>query len=213
MTAYDLNEIEIAIINDLRYNIVDPNSRGSTATETFNGDGVTKSFVLAQTITSALVTISSVVMKYGSEYVINSSGTTITFETAPSTGTNNISVAYKYGITWVYPDFNKNNITLADFPRISCGVISSSTQPNATSGDSYKTSMIVSITIAGKTRQQINTLINLVRTRLLDNNKSFGLFNMIEPSNESAIADSALHNRIMQRSIDFFIPYKSEVKN
>jgi len=211
MTAYNLNEIELALINDLRHHITDPLSRGSSTTDLFNGNNTTKIFTLSQTAISVEPTVNGVIMKYGTEYTINSGGTDITFSTAPSTGTNNVSIALKYGITWVYPDFNKTNITITDFPRISISAISTNTQPNAIGGANFKTSLIISATIAGKTRQQINSLINLVRERLLNNAKSFGLFTIIEPSAESALSDSALHQRIMQRTIDFFIPYKFEV--
>lgn len=211
MTAYNLNNIEFAIINDLRINIVDPNSRGSTTVDLFDGDGNETDFVLTHAANSVSVVLNSVLQKYGTEYTLSDDGTTVSFLTAPPVGTNNVVIASKYGETWIYPDFAKPNITISDFPRISCSVISSSTTPNAIGGAQYRSSMMVSVIVAGKTRKQINSLINEVRDRLLNNNKSFGLFSIIEPSAESAIQDSNLHQRIMQRTIDFFIPYVQEV--
>jgi len=210
MTAYNLNEIEFAIINDLRHNITDPLSRGSSGLSTQNGDDAETDFTIPAS-KSLSITVDGTLQKYGVDYTINSAGTTISFVTAPPTGTNNVVISYKYGTTWIYPDFNKQNIQISDFPRISCNVISSSTQPNAIGGANFRTSLLLSITIASKTRQEINSLMNSIRERLLAQAKNYGLFVIIEPSAESAIQNSNLHDKILQRTIDFIIPYKFEV--
>lgn len=210
MSAYDLNQIELAIINELRYNITDPLTRGSTASESFSGNNLTTSFGLSNNSNSIYLTVGGTEQKYGTDYTINTTGNTITFTSAPTTGTNNITAEYKHGPTWIYPDFNKAGMTLSDFPRISCSIISSNTLPLAIGGEKFRTSLILSITVAGKTRQQINNLIQQIRNRLLTKTKNFGLFVNIEPSAESAIQNSNLHNRILQRTIDFVIPYKDE---
>ena len=61
----------------------------------FNGDGGTVAFTLSRTVTSVLdiqVTIENVPQNPGSAYTVN--GTTITFSSAPPSGTNNIYVQY-----------------------------------------------------------------------------------------------------------------------
>ncbi len=67
----------------------------NTATETFSGDDSETTFTLANTPVSVTsVTVDGSARSAVTDYTV--SGSTITFETAPATGTNNISVTYTY---------------------------------------------------------------------------------------------------------------------
>ena len=63
----------------------------------FNGDGSTTAFTLTQTPAGSgannfIVFVNNVYQRYGSSYAFTVNGTTITFTSAPPSGTNNIQV-------------------------------------------------------------------------------------------------------------------------
>ena len=63
----------------------------------FNGNGATTAFTLTQTpsgnsANNFLVFVDNVYQRYGSSYAYTVNGTTLTFTSAPSSGTNNIQV-------------------------------------------------------------------------------------------------------------------------
>jgi len=102
--------------------ISDPAGRGTEVTETFSGDGDDKTFVLTNKHLMFIVsiTVGGVAQKwitdFDVDYGTNDTGATIIFVSAPATGTNNISVTYRHGSKWIYPDFPRNDAT---FPRMS----------------------------------------------------------------------------------------------
>ena len=66
-------------------------------TDEFNGNGSTTAFTLTQTpsgnsANNFLVFVDNVYQRYGSSYAYTVNGTTLTFTSAPSSGTNNIQV-------------------------------------------------------------------------------------------------------------------------
>lgn len=102
-------DYEKALINYLRWKLTDPEGRGSTATETFSGDDSTTDFTVAQNGVKYIgtVTVGSSEKVFNQDYTVDfknsSSAAVVTFRTAPTTGTDNISITYGYGSTWVYP--------------------------------------------------------------------------------------------------------------
>ena len=97
------------LLNYLRWKVSDPASRGSTATETFSGDGSTTTFTVANNGMEYVgtVTVDGITQRHGEHFTLdlkdeNTAGT-ITFRTAPASGTNNISITYGYGTSWILP--------------------------------------------------------------------------------------------------------------
>lgn len=132
MVAFTQLDIKEAIINYLRSNIPDPAGRGSTATELFSGDGSTTTFTLANKggryITNVTVdgAAQNLIEHYTQDLKFDTQYPTITFRTAPASGTNNISVTYGYGATWIYPDFPRSDATS---PRIGITPVSELSNP------------------------------------------------------------------------------------
>jgi hypothetical protein len=209
------SEINKEIINFLRSNITDPNSRASSGTELFSGDGTETEFVITQSGIKAITSIEhpiDTVLTYGTDYTYEPSTQTITFTNAPTNGTDNIEINYLYGDTWIYEDFNKVNMTINDFPRVSSEIISSNSRTINIGGGYVLNNLLLSITVAGKTKQQIKEIHEEIKQELLDNNKSFYHFVFIEPTSSSAFANSGLHDRIIQQTKDYTLPYVFDTK-
>ena len=92
------------------------------AASVYSGDGSTVAFTLEQVVTQdedVLVSVDGVVQEPSVGYAV-SSGTTLTFSAAPSTGTGNIFVQYlglAHG-TVVPPEANKGNFKSGGLFRI-----------------------------------------------------------------------------------------------
>ena len=116
-----MKNLKIALLNDLRKYLTDPASRGTSQTDTFSGDNSTTKFVLTKRPVMYIdsITISGTSKKLNRDYTLNfgtsSSYGNITFGTAPDTGTDNISITYKYGKNWIYPG---SPYSKAEMPRI-----------------------------------------------------------------------------------------------
>ena len=72
-------------------------AQASPHIDEFNGDGSTLSFTLAQTPAASnaanfIVFVDNVYQRYGSSYAYTTNGSTLTFTSAPPSGTNNIQV-------------------------------------------------------------------------------------------------------------------------
>ena len=75
----------------------------NTHIDEFNGDGSTTAFTLTRTpaansAANYAVFIDNIYQRYGSSYAYSVSGTTITFTSAPASGTNNIQVIQLNGV-------------------------------------------------------------------------------------------------------------------
>ena len=72
-------------------------AQASPHIDEFNGDGSTTAFTLTQTPSASnaanfMVFVDNVYQRYGSSYAFTVNGTTLTFTSAPPSGTNNIQV-------------------------------------------------------------------------------------------------------------------------
>lgn len=78
-------------------NVTDPNARGTSLTQTFSGDDNTKTFTLTYVPDYfSSVSVGAVSKKFFTDFYNDFGSKTIVFDDAPSTGTNNISVTYRY---------------------------------------------------------------------------------------------------------------------
>jgi hypothetical protein len=116
------------IVEFLRTNLLDPRARAeSLQTELF--DGGSTDFSLTATIGNVQaikeVKVDSVVQVKWKDYWYDAQNQKIIFFSNTASGTNNVSVEYKYGTTnWIYPDKPKNSLSSTSFPRINVTEVS-----------------------------------------------------------------------------------------
>lgn len=122
-----LEEPEEILTNFLRSRITEitrtgESNRQTNTSQNFSGDDNTKIFTLTNTpVSIKTVTVGGVTQTPYLHYDIDLDNKKIRFVTAPGTGTNNITVNYYYGSTWIYPDSPRDDLARLSYPRI--GVI------------------------------------------------------------------------------------------
>ena len=104
-----MENLKRGMLNLFRKYFYDPAKRGTSQVDSFSGNGVLTTFTLTKKplmyITSVVINGST--LKMNRDYYVDfGTGTDygkILFVTAPTTGTNNIVITYKYGNNWIYP--------------------------------------------------------------------------------------------------------------
>ena len=96
------------IVNDLT--VLGENKKYET-TELFSGNGTTKEFILVRNAVSIKVSVGGSEKKGEEDYELDSLGRTITFETAPASGTDNISVEYEFELPLYLRGQRQSSIT------------------------------------------------------------------------------------------------------
>ena len=153
--SIDRRNIKKEIVNSLRNaDLISTSVRGvTTFTQEFSGDGSTTDFVLTGTgignggiknIRS--VTVGGVLQTFGTDYDFSDDFQTISFTTAPITGTDNIDIEHDFSAIGdrIYPDFPKKTISVNDYPRIGFDILSETTTPKALRGAIYQTNIVIS---------------------------------------------------------------------
>ena len=116
-------------------------NRLSSANETFDGTGAQTAFVL-NTIPDSIVTVTvnTVEVYPYKDFDIDLDNKTITFNTAPASGTDNVSITYKTGSSWIFPDTPRDDLKKNSYPRIAViPITESSQQQSIAEDDTYDT--------------------------------------------------------------------------
>ena len=95
------------IVNDLT--VLGENKRYST-TDTLSGDGSETEFSLTYNATSTVVKVGGTEKSPEEDYTIDGLGRTLTFTTAPASGTNNITVEYEYELPLFFRGIRQSSI-------------------------------------------------------------------------------------------------------
>lgn len=218
----DINAIKEEIINDLRVNITDPSSRGSSASVNLSGNGSDTAFLINVSTAKAISSIEhpiNTVLTFGTDYTFNTdyddSGIKklrIVFTTPPASGTDNIEVNYKYGETWVYPDYSQPQSTLSDFPRITVDVLQGNTSTESADGSVKESTITVSITLDDFKSERLDGLFKSIRERMLEKQKSWYYLSYLTPSTISPLLPNPTgRNKVLRRTADFDSIYNFEV--
>lgn len=187
----------------------------TTVTETFNGDNSTTDFVVSNTNLKNVrsVTVDSNPQTKYTDYDIDWNNNTISFTSAPATGTDNISIEYDYGSTdHIFMDFPREDISLSSYPRVGFDFISNVTTQESTGSDLHQTRSLLSVTVFGTTKKEIETILFNLRTVVFNNKIDItpeipllitqGLGPLIEEEDRG--------NKIMSRTMDFIAPFQFE---
>lgn len=89
--------------------------------ETFDGTGAQTVFTVGTLPLNAVVDvkIATVSQQKFAEYSFDLRAGTITFATAPPSGTDNIEITYITGSNWIFPDRPDINLSKGSYPRVS----------------------------------------------------------------------------------------------
>jgi len=186
----NLNELIKELVMDLRANITDPKNRGSTKTDVFSGDDNTTTFTLSElgVKTITLVKVDGVTKTYGTDYTVDlkeedpSQYPTVTFTTAPPTGTDNVEVTFKYGETWVYPDYPRTDLSLNKYPRLALVELASNSTPSSLWENKIVTQFYFDVIAYADKAYTVRKILNEVKERILNHGKSFyTVDNVIQP--------------------------------
>jgi hypothetical protein len=216
-TVIDYNEIKEEIVVKLRNaNILSTTQRNvTTVVETFDGNDLTIDFVLSNSNLKNIrtITISSVAQDFGSDYTVNYKTATVTFLSAPATGSDNISITYDYGTDRIFTDLPKNTLTVNNFPRIGVDIIGDNSDENELSGDTKITNISFSIVVYSVDTDDIDTCLKAIRTLMLTEQKNFYNLRYVQRLLTGPLLLFAESNnqKIMQRNVDYLSRFNIEI--
>ena len=117
MSSLNLKNVEDEVVNFARSLVKDPRSRHTNTSESFSGNGVDKDFVLSNSAVCVnSVTVDSNSMKWGVDYTYDGNTKTVSFVSAPPSGTDNVVVDYDYGFSWGYWSYPSVSRKPDDYP-------------------------------------------------------------------------------------------------
>lgn len=121
----------------------------------------------------------------------------------------------------IFPDYPREDLTLTSFPRVGIEITSVSTSPLGLGGGNHISDILVTIYVwvpANKDSSiaggfggltDLEATIKNIRDVMRTNAKNFYTFSWIYPKGESPLIRGQ-SNKVMQKSIDFFIRFKIE---
>jgi len=152
------------------------------------------------------------VLVYGQDYTVNFVTGVISF-TSAQTGAYTIS--YDSGSTdKIYPDFPRDDLTISSYPRIAIDVINGSSDVFGIGGSQFISNFSVTIVVYDDNQNDIESVIDAIRTDFVNNASNFYYFNFIKPTGTGPMISSPdRSNEIMQRNIDYQIIMEVETKS
>jgi len=216
-------DIKRELTNRLRNaDLISISDRGvTTVTEEFNGNNSDVEFILTNAGVKNIrsITVDSVSQDYGTDwdFTENSSGiTTVTFTSAPTTGTNNVDIQYDYSSSGdrIYPDYAKATISINKFPRIGFDIISSTTTDLVLSGKLEQTNMVISFVAYGVGTKETEELYDSIRSFLLSIDQDLFYLNYLTPTGEGPMLSfGGTNDKVFQKNVDFRAPLLFEQRS
>lgn len=214
MAKTDLWEVDKELVHFLRRNISDPSGRGTTTLEQFNGDGSNTRFELANAAFHTVVvgTSDGGRREYGYGYALDYSSNTgtaaVIFGTSPNSGTNNVSILYHHGDTWIHPDLPFKKVGMSEYPRIGMETISSAMAQIGLGTGMTRTSMLKDIVVYAENVQQLRGLVNDVKNSLINNKDQFYNMIFVQPVGMGPVnKEPDRHEKIVSQNITVEIPF------
>jgi len=202
-----------------RQRLTDPISRVNIETTTQSGTGSKVKFILPRVsincINSILVnnTIQSNYTDYYVDYKDNNPNDfPIVYFLSPPSNLSIIEFTYQYGTTWVYPDVPKIDLSLAGYPRVSIRELGFRTVEDGLGALGNITDILGSVDIYSSKESELQSLIEDVRTFILQNKKNFHYFKFITTQGIGPVLVSpSREERVLQQNLDFMIQFRLEV--
>lgn len=159
------------------------------------------------------IVVAGTTLTFGTDYTVayNAANVVITF-TSAQTGAYTIS--YDYGTTdKIYPDYDQDDLTISDFPRISIGILSIDTNAAAT-GNVNLSTVIFNVTIYEKVKKTLRGYIATLRQKFIDAQDNFYYLVPVKPYRLNPELPSPYEygkDKIMQQSYDFISDLNLEI--
>ena len=225
ITAINIGNIRKELTNSLRSgDIITTAIRGvTTASDTFTATAGQNNFTFTHTYCHNIrsVSVQAVDKFYMADYTFN--GTTLILNTGANLA-DSVIVSYDYGATAgdkIYPDFPRDDLSLTSFPRIGMGITSIRTEPLGLGGKAFINDILLTVDCVVPTNKDssvssgfggtddLSTLLEAVKSRIINQAKSFYSFKWIQPSGASPIIPST-NGKIIKQGIDFIIKFVVE---
>ena len=154
------------------------------------------------------IVVNAIFLKYGRDYNVDFTfddfgiiKTKINF-TSLQTGT--YAIDYDFGSDKIWPDYPRDDLKINSYPRIAADVLGIDTKEFGIGGNELISDIMLSITVFGQSINRINSIINSIRKRMLENRKTFFYFKFAgQPAVGPLIEDPNKRQEIMRQNIDF----------
>ena len=215
-------DIKKELTNYLRNSdIISPTDRGVTQfTENFSGDGIQTDFVLTGTGVGnggikniRTVTVDSVALTFGTDWVMSDDFQTITFTTAPAIGVDNVEIEHDYSATGdkIYPDFNKVITENSTFPIIGFDILATISEGISLGGSAFRSTLQISFVGYERGANASDDLIEEIRDKLFQNRLNWFYLNYLRPDNEGPLLKvDGTNDKIFQRNTDWEAAFEFE---
>lgn len=189
----------------------------TTTTDNFSGDNSEVNFTLTNLPKNIrTVTVDAVTLYNFNDFTTDYETGIITFNTAPASGTNNISISYDYGGSGdkIYSDFPRDDLHIQNYPRVGFDIISINSEDYDLQHTLTLNSIIVSVIAYGKTKTQTQQILDTIRSQIFNNRKNIGNFRLVATNGFGPLLITEKgQDQIFQRNIDLIIPLQTEGDN
>jgi len=208
ISIYDIKEELVVFLRN--QDIISISDRGVTTSQdtgTFIADS-NHTLVVNPTLIKNVrnITIGGSAIALGTDYTVNYTTGIISF-TVAQTGAYVINYD-QGGSDRIYPDFPQPYLKLNQFPRIAVDIISGNTSEFELGAGANWSEYAVSVVAYDKDQSDTEGLVASVRSKLMDNKKTFYYSTFITPTAMGPLIVSPFgQNRIFQRNQDFNIRF------
>jgi len=206
--------IKQEIVNFIRSSDIIPISTRGVTTEqdtgTFTAD-VSHTLAVSPTLVKNIrqIDVGGNILLWGKDYQLNYNTGVITFTVAQ---TGAYTIDYDVGSTdRIYPDFPQPHLKIKDFPRIAVDIISGTTEEVELGAGSNYSDYIVQVNAYDKDQNDVENMIDLLRSSFIDNKKNFYYSPFITPVGTGPIVVTPVgQDKIVQRNQDLHVRFVFE---
>ena len=222
--ATSVNHLQVKeeLLNLIRNsNVISKVLRGvTTATDVFSGNNSTTQFTLSnngvKNIRSVTVGGTELTPLIDYTYTLTEDDATnkiITFNSAPASGTDNISISYDYSSSGdkIYDDYSMYTIKNEDkFPRIAFDIISETTEDKALQGAVYQSTLRFTFSVFGRGKNETEEILEDLTNYLITNKLNLNRINYLAIRGKSRMEVwiEGKTYKIFKKSCDFSAPFE-----
>jgi len=216
MSTLDQKDIKQEIVVLIRNSdVFSTTVRGvTTTTEEFDGDNSTTDFTVSQSTIKNVrsVTVGGSAQTFGIDYTVDYSTATISFTSAPASGTDNVDIEYDYGDDKIFGDIPRIDLNLDSYPRLAVQITASRTDDGSLDGTVQFTEYLVTFYAYADSVDDAESYITACREAILGNKKDFYYLRYIRPLGEGATRNAdGRHKKIVMKTLECTAPLNEEI--